>query len=421
MTMEAQDWPSFDEVLDAARRATEPAPIGSTLLPEPLPPTRIHDIDLDNLLSPGGLSEEDRAALGTALEPLPAPDLAFDDPVATATLETADAADLTADDTEQWDTDWLTAEPEFTDGIELDSSEEPRVSNDDIDREAAFELPVAADLLASEEPDVEELAPVFELSPTDFSEPETSEPTNQLENLDELDWSTVDWASEGSDDLDSTSWATAEPDLSTFDLPETGPTTEPLSTPTGMGFDSIATADAIEDDLQDLFDFADDDADLGGWQIDEADIEADFPDEAGSPDNVVQIHDVEPTDDDVFGLDAPTPEAPAATRWVSVGLEDEQADPWAHMRPDEYSEVRSGFWANRPRFFGGDERRRRKAERKALADQVEARKDYTPVCPSCGENGRVDLDDPVGAKVHASCAACDHVWTEAYEVERKSA
>lgn len=41
-----------------------------------------------------------------------------------------------------------------------------------------------------------------------------------------------------------------------------------------------------------------------------------------------------------------------------------EEDPWAYMRPEETEDVSTGFWANRPKFFGGDERKKKRAERK---------------------------------------------------------
>ncbi len=192
--------------------------------------------------------------------------------------------------------------------------------------------------------------------------------------------------------------APAEPETATIDWPEGDDA--PIADVIEPQFDSVATADAIEDELQDLFalDQVDDSADVVPLHASSDDF----------PEAVVGL-------DDAFDPDA---EAEPLHQWVGVG-DDAPEDPWAYMRPDEGSEAKSGFWASRPKFFGGDERKRRKAARKAAeAEPVEV---AGPTCPNCGEEGRVDLDDPVGGKVHASCNSCDHVWSESYDPEQRSA
>jgi len=176
-------------------------------------------------------------------------------------------------------------------------------------------------------------------------------------------------------------------------------------------FDSVATADAIESDLQDLFSDEPDD--------DEDELEADDEPRA----EVVQLHaspDEIPASivglDDAFEADSGTE---PLREWVGVGEDEVPEDPWAYMRPDDSTPDGNGFWANRPKFFGGEERKRRRAARKtATTETVEV---GGPVCPNCFETGQVDLDDPIGAKLHASCTACDHVWSVAYEADKRSA
>ncbi len=399
---ESTEWPSFDEVLAAARSATVPTPIGSAPLPAPLPPSAVYDVDLDELLSPNGLSPADRDALSQALEPLPEIEVDDLDPSHMGDVEEIDVPVEPFDDPAvlagSLDIEPFSPLPEPVDTSEVDELDWSVVSWADGSGSTETELPEAP----IAEPIVEPL--VFEVEPDDLGEPEAQPFT--------------------------TEWLTAEPETSTLDAPAPpvdlgDPVPDAIDNVTEIpSFDSVATADAIENDLNDLFAFTDDDAptpDLGDWDIEESAIEADFPEEIGSPDNVVQLHDVEETTNDLYGLDADTVHTPDSSCFVTVALNEEKEDPWAHMRPDEFSDVKTGFWANRPRFFGGDERKRRRAQRKEVETQLEARSGIVPTCPSCGAAGRVDLDDPVGHKLHASCESCDHVWTESYGEERRSA
>lgn len=115
---------------------------------------------------------------------------------------------------------------------------------------------------------------------------------------------------------------------------------------------------------------------------------------------------------------------PANTGWVSLPPEapSNAPDPWAHMRPTEEPK-KQGFWASRPKFFGGDERRRRKAERLASDEDPNTLDDnqvgisYDKSCPNCGDECQVDLDDPVGRRVHVSCPSCQHMWHTPYTIE----
>ena len=184
-------------------------------------------------------------------------------------------------------------------------------------------------------------------------------------------------------------------------------------------FDSVATADAIENDLQDLFDL----------------------DQEPEDNNVVPLH---PSSDDnsdaVVGLDTvfdQDNDAEPLQEWVGINPTDlGPQDPWAHMRPDEDVSNKTGFWSNRPKFFGGDERKQKKAERGAEAERP--REDFeggsssstidsiAPApsehpCPSCHAAGQVELTDPLGLKVHLNCAECGQRWTQDLESDQRSA
>ena len=189
-------------------------------------------------------------------------------------------------------------------------------------------------------------------------------------------------------------------------------------------FDSVATADAIESDLQDLFalDQSVSEDNFGAFMGDSV-VEDDAP--------VADVVPLHPTTDEgneeVFGLDAVfDPAAPVEEEPIQawVGIQDEEEtreDPWAYMRPDETEDVKGGFWASRPKFFGGAERKAKKAARQQAAAAQEMRSDIAgPTCPNCNEIGQVDLDDPVGGKIHASCQNCGHVWSQASDAELRT-
>jgi len=100
----------------------------------------------------------------------------------------------------------------------------------------------------------------------------------------------------------------------------------------------------------------------------------------------------------------------------------EDDDPWAYMRPTEGAGAKH-LWAKLPKFFGGDERKRRKAERRDTATHAAKTEDrgeaeleiaFDSECPNCGSECQVDLDDPIGRRVHVSCPSCDHMWFTPY-------
>ena len=96
---------------------------------------------------------------------------------------------------------------------------------------------------------------------------------------------------------------------------------------------------------------------------------------------------------------------------ITPGVKPE--DPWSSMRPKEQPE-KITFWANRPKFFGGDERRKARARREAAAaqeamiDQMAAERS----CPNCGATCRVDVHDKALNRLHISCNSCRHMWVE---------
>ncbi len=228
--------------------------------------------------------------------------------------------------------------------------------------------------------------------------------------------------------------------------------------------DSVATADEIEDDLQELFSMVEvDETEASEMEIEEqteapadatelASLEAlgvdqsdtDLRDdamtqglaaaveavsgEAEQPDNVVPLHP-DPVDytDDVVGLDGvfdpgrpqPVEQPAAAAQFVGVDEDEPDGDDkWDYLRPGDDEGVAGSFWSKRPKFFGGDERKAKKAARRqAEEDQILT----GPPCPKCGAPGHVDLDDPIGGKLHLSCHKCDHVWSQLAEARPESA
>ena len=198
-------------------------------------------------------------------------------------------------------------------------------------------------------------------------------------------------------------------------------------------FDSIATANAIEGELNELSDMTalEPDFDIDDSAADGVEL--------FNLDNVVPIRpdanepiETEPSSDWLNPLDSSAHEGPSPTRvshtgWVSLEADQEPAveakqdpDPWAHMRPTEEPKA-EGFWG---KIFGGDERKRAKARRLAQKDAEtderteEASGDvehsFDSTCPNCGAECEVDLDDPIGRRVHVSCPSCDHMWNTPY-------
>ena len=163
-------------------------------------------------------------------------------------------------------------------------------------------------------------------------------------------------------------------------------------------FDSIAAADEIETDLDQL---------------------SDFTEPVTSESNVIPLR---PTTD---STSAAPPAAPhdedglgTGTGWVKQdeASTEQSPDPWADMRPTDEANKR-GFWSNRPKFFGGDERRRRKSERHGAGESepvLAVEVNFDKACPRCGSECKVDLDDPIGRRVHVSCPSCSNIWYTPY-------
>ena len=139
--------------------------------------------------------------------------------------------------------------------------------------------------------------------------------------------------------------------------------------------------------------------------------------------NVFTTGDVDPEDpqpstttEELFPGETPPPPAggipvPDPSTAPTPGVKPE--DPWSTMRPKAEPE-KITFWENRPKFFGGDERRKAKARREAaaaedaLVDQMAAEKS----CPNCGAQCRVDVHDKALNRLHISCNSCRHMWVE---------
>ncbi len=185
-------------------------------------------------------------------------------------------------------------------------------------------------------------------------------------------------------------------------------------------FDSIAAADAIETDLDQLIG-------IDGETPELISVESD----SGESDNVIPLR---PDIDMDQAPAAPEQQSPVAsegplltggTGWVALAPEpaSQAPDPWADMRPTEEPK-KTGFWANRPKFFGGDERRRRKSERRETeVEPLQQAVDVTfdKECPRCGSECQVDLDDPIGRRVHVSCPSCQNIWYTPYILEDSQA
>lgn len=181
-------------------------------------------------------------------------------------------------------------------------------------------------------------------------------------------------------------------------------------------FDSVATANAIEGELNELNDL------LPDFSIEEPDV--DESENSLYLDNVVPLRTTSET-----VADGPPQTRVSHTGWVGLDEVVQQvvpakeatveADPWAHMRPTEQP-AQEGFWA---KVFGGEERKRAKARRRqaeqSLVDEAVPTAEagevaFDTACPNCGGECQLDLDDPIGRRVHVSCPACDHMWITPY-------
>lgn len=198
-----------------------------------------------------------------------------------------------------------------------------------------------------------------------------------------------------------------------------GPTdaNEPVQLPSTT-FDSVAAAEEIEDHLDSLLSFEDPESEEALARVIPLRPDGDPVEPVG--------FDEEPIDDQWQEEPAePEQEAPkkGRTGWVSLPpeVESKAPDPWAHMRPVEEPK-KKGFWANRPKFFGGSERRNARAKREEAVDEeiftdADVGISYDKGCPNCGDECKVDLDDPIGRRVHVSCPSCKHMWHTPYILE----
>ncbi len=202
-------------------------------------------------------------------------------------------------------------------------------------------------------------------------------------------------------------------------------------------FEEVAQPPAPADQLIDFeqyrpTDSGDDSDPLAAWNVQhEAEIIPLNPPDASVPSAPTPPHPERPSTENLFHIDSlavPDSDAPPEDprpRWVSLDAEvppppppparspEEVADPWAEMRPNEVPEKIS-FWENRPKFFGGDERRKARARREARQVLEESGTEIPKAhsCPNCGGPCRVDVEDPSTARTHVSCEVCGHMWVE---------
>lgn len=428
---EQYDWPSFKTVLrdvatsDGTENNDRPEPSSTTiaegsdvllsepdsfdsgssdlidLLPEPLAPVDFDTSAVRALLEPIADNTHETFELD-ALEPLAPVVEPQEDQADAGPFELPSVFDLAFDPDAAFDPDTHQVSGESTaidDSATLGSSIIDDVGGIEIPADTSTNTEVFEDLgIASEISldDVPEFAAESEApnSPSPFDDPHTADVPGVA--VFELDASTI--ADEETDGAET-------------------------------AFDSVATANAIEGELNEL-------SDLTG-------LGPQDPTEMFGLDNVIPLH---PEVDDASASDDP---GATSTEWVNpidesahdgpprtrvshtgwVGLEaneteetvqEEDPDPWAHMRPTEEPKP-EGFWA---KVFGGEERKKAKARRLAkqnAATQPAAAETHHEVesafdtsCPNCGGQCQVDLDDPIGRRVHVSCPECDHMWNTPY-------
>ena len=333
--------------------------------------------------------------------------------------------------------------------IDRGTADDATTAEEDISEEALSKEALSDDeegwsVLPTDVEDSDSESAITEMEAVEIELPEDSGATTTASGFDpftgEINWADTDFAEDEPSDAApteggmvfpfTTKTATSTTDEShTMTSADFAPTTDKTwaeidesATPEGAataGFDSVATADAIENDLQDLFDL----------------------DEEPEENNVVPLH---PSSDDnsdaVVGLDTvfdQDNDAEPLQEWVGIDPTDiGPQDPWAHMRPDEDVSNKSGFWSSRPKFFGGDDRKQKKAQREAEADRPREEFEGGPSasaidsiapapsehpCPSCHAAGQVELTDALGNKVHLNCGECGQRWTQDLESNQRSA
>lgn len=418
-----REWPSFDDILrelDAAGAARVRRVESSGLTdPAGLDTLSEHtrgELNVELVSSPDDAGESVPADEPTAIPEAPA---ALADPIAPFAIETPSvSSDSTVD---AFDTSALEPIPEVE--IEPLPEIEPEVSEADIEEPTEDVTPVEK----SDEP--------VDIEATDGST--TDIPAADVDPLTgAIDWTSFDEQAkeeaEGPADDALADWASSEPSWAAqptapepfvFDQDDdpglkagqivelhssddkTAASWVTTSVDDPDGFDSVATADAIESDLSELFD-----------------IESDATDE--EPSNVIPIHtSAEDNSEAVMGLDgnvAAGEPALSPGAWAGKRNKQRPEDPWAYMRPDPEDDIKKGFWKNRPKFFGGDERKARRAEREAELQAMIPDDTTSSPCTDCGGKSVVDLQDPASGKLHLSCTACKKTWTEYTQLGREA-
>ena len=180
-------------------------------------------------------------------------------------------------------------------------------------------------------------------------------------------------------------------------------------------FNSVATAQAIEGDLEDLDSLDGNLAEVVPFDTNRPSVELEL-DTAGQGDPLAPIEAdsrkvqyAELIDEEV--------EIPA-WRQIEDPSKTNTEDPWAHMRPvDEPKKKR--WWSG---IFGDGSKKSKSDELVAQQEEIDAAVNLSidTVCPECGSEGHVDLDDPIGRRVHLSCTACRTEWHTPYDFDIQS-
>ena len=177
-------------------------------------------------------------------------------------------------------------------------------------------------------------------------------------------------------------------------------------------FNSVATAQAIEGDLEDLDSLDENLAEVVPFDTNRPGVELEL-DTAGQGDPLAPIEAdsrkvqyAELIDEEV--------ETPA-WRQIEDPSKTNTEDPWAHMRPVEEPKKKR-WWGG---IFGNGSKKSKSDEMVAQQEEIDAAVNLSidTVCPECGSDGHVDLDDPIGRRVHLSCTACRTEWHTPYNFD----
>ena len=180
-------------------------------------------------------------------------------------------------------------------------------------------------------------------------------------------------------------------------------------------FNSVATAQAIEGDLEDLDSLDENLAEVVPFDTNRPGVELEL-DTAGQGDPLAPIEAdsrkvqyAELIDEEV--------ETPA-WRQIEDPSKTNTEDPWAHMRPVEEPKKKR-WWGG---IFGNGSKKSKSDEMVAQEEEIDAAVNLSidTVCPECGSDGHVDLDDPIGRRVHLSCTACRTEWHTPYNFDIQS-